>query len=431
MDRKNRRVTYLTGANATFNAYGMNDDQKKKKNKKKNTIQSRIRMAILIFALIGVLIVCVIYALTGSTREGVGRVTRIGATLSQNVSPFGDSVIFYDGTTLHCVAATGGNEWSYQIGTNADYDATEKRIVAWSGNDLYILNNRGRLIYNNKMSDTVQFASAGDEYVAVFVGEADNGVVSVINSSGQIVDNITVSNQTLLDIGFFMASTANNTQPTELMWMLGLNTTGTVLSTELQTFQPGKLSTGKSSIGEHIAYSIYDDSGTLNVVTTRQILHYSYRALLCGLFLWASMFSGALSLGREAVSGYQLFSANAVAAGDWIRENTDRDDVFLTGQQHINPVCSLAGRQIICGSDLYVFFHGLDYSQQSADCRRFYEAPRENADVLETYNVHYIYVSDYERAEFDVDLYALDEAYELIYANDDVRIYDAGWRETP
>ena len=155
------------------------------------------------------------------------------------------------------------------------------------------------------------------------------------------------------------------------------------------------------------------------------------RALLCGLFLWASVFSGALSLGREAVSGYQLFSANAVAAGDWIRENTDRDDVFLTGQQHINPVCPLAGRQIICGSDLYVFFHGLDYSQQSADCRRFYENPRESADVLETYKVHYIYVSDYERAEFDVDLDALDETYELIYANDDVRIYDAGWRETP
>jgi len=144
-----------------------------------------------------------------------------------------------------------------------------------------------------------------------------------------------------------------------------------------------------------------------------------------------SVFSGALSLGREAVSGYQLFSANAVAAGDWIRENTDRDDVFLTGQQHINPVCSLAGRQIICGSDLYVFFHGLDYAQQSADCRRFYENPRENADVLTKYDVHYIYVSDYERAEFDVDLDALDETYELIYENDDVRIYDTGWRETP
>ena len=155
------------------------------------------------------------------------------------------------------------------------------------------------------------------------------------------------------------------------------------------------------------------------------------RALLCGLFLCASVLSGALSLGREAVSGYQLFSANAVAAGGWIRENTDRDDVFLTGQQHINPVCSLAGRQIVCGSDLYVFFHGLDYGKQSEDCKRFYENPRENADVLADYDVRYIYVSDYERAEFDVDLDALDEAYALVYENDDVRIYDTGWREAP
>ena len=278
MDRNKRRVTYLTGANSTFGAYGMNDD-KKKKNKKKSPFQKILRIVILAAALTAILVVAVMYALNGNTREGIGRITRIGATLSQNVSPFGDSVIFYDGTTLHCVAATGGNEWSYQIGTNADYDATEKRIVAWSGNDLYILNNRGRLIYNNKMSDAIQFASAGDEYVAVFVGDSDNGVVSVINSSGQIVDNIPISDQTLLDIGFFMSTTTSSAQPTELMWMLGLNTTGTVISTELQTYQPGKLSTGKSSLGEHIAYSIYDENGNLNIVTTRQILHYSYRAL--------------------------------------------------------------------------------------------------------------------------------------------------------
>ena len=219
MDRNKRRVTYLTGANSTFGAYGMNDD-KKKKNKKKSPFQKILRIVILAAALTAILVVAVMYALNGNTREGIGRITRIGATLSQNVSPFGDSVIFYDGTTLHCVAATGGNEWSYQIGTNADYDATEKRIVAWSGNDLYILNSRGRLIYNNKMSDAIQFASAGDEYVAVFVGDSDNGVVSVINSSGQIVDNIPVSNQTLLDIGFFMSTTTSSAQPTELMLSL-------------------------------------------------------------------------------------------------------------------------------------------------------------------------------------------------------------------
>ena len=61
--------------------------------------------------------------------------------------------------------------------------------------------------------------------------------------------------------------------------MLGLDTTGTVISTELQTFQPGKLSTGKSSLGEHVAYNIYYANGMLNIVDTRQIMHYNYRAL--------------------------------------------------------------------------------------------------------------------------------------------------------
>ena len=147
------------------------------------------------------------------------------------------------------------------------------------------------------------------------------------------------------------------------------------------------------------------------------------RNVLCALFLIASVLSSSLSIARECVSGYQLFSATAVEAGEWIAENTEKDDVFLTGQQHINPVCSLAGRQILCGSSLYVYFHGLDYDRQSEDCRRFYEDPENNADVLEAYDVDYIYVSDYERADFDVDLGAIDAACEMVYENPDVRIY--------
>ena len=275
MDRKNKRVTYMTGANTTLGSYGLSESRKKKKKK----FPERLRMMIAAATLVMIIALVLGYALGGTGREAIGRTTRIGATLSQNIMPFGDNVIFYDGTTLHCMAAEGGNLWSYQIGTNADYDATQEKIVAWSGNDLYILNNRGRLIYNNKMTDTIQFASAGDEYVAAFVGEPDNGVVTVINSSGQIVDNVSISSQTLLDIGFFKSMTSSSAQETELMWVLGLDTTGTVISTELQTFQPGKLSTGKSSLCEHIAYKIYDTEGMLNVVTTRQIMHYNYRVL--------------------------------------------------------------------------------------------------------------------------------------------------------
>ena len=153
------------------------------------------------------------------------------------------------------------------------------------------------------------------------------------------------------------------------------------------------------------------------------------RYVLCALFMGVSMMSGALSIAREAVSGYQLFSRTAVAAGKWIEENTDKDAVFLTGQQHINPVCSLAGRQIICGSDLYVFFHGLDYRDQANNCQRFYEFPAQHSYIPDMYGVDYIYVSDYERAEFAVDLDYLDEHYDLVYHNPDVRIYQTGLDE--
>ena len=147
------------------------------------------------------------------------------------------------------------------------------------------------------------------------------------------------------------------------------------------------------------------------------------RNMLCALFLVVSCLSGGLSLAREAVSGYQLFSKNAVAAGAWIDENTEKDAVFMTGQQHINPVCSLAGRQIICGSDLYVFFHGLSYSEQSRDCEAFYEDPMSNLDVIDQYGIDYVYVSDYERADFAVDYDALDALYPLVYENPDIRVY--------
>ncbi|MBR5287501.1 MAG: hypothetical protein IKU34_02785 [Clostridia bacterium] len=277
MDRKNRkRVTYVSGANATLGNYGMREQKKKKK---RGGFHRTLRIALLVIAATALIAVVLAVSLSNVGRTEVGRATRIGATLSQNVTPFGDKVIFYDGTTLHCVAATGGNEWSYQIGNDANYDATENRIVAWTGNDIYILNTNGRLVYNDKMSDEIQFASAGDNYVAVFIGDPDNGVIRIIEQSGQIIDNIIISNQTLLDIGFFYSTTSSSAQAAELMWVLGLDTTGTVISTELQTFQPGKLSTGKSSLGEHIAYMVYGHNEMLNIVDTREIKHYNYRAL--------------------------------------------------------------------------------------------------------------------------------------------------------
>ncbi len=149
------------------------------------------------------------------------------------------------------------------------------------------------------------------------------------------------------------------------------------------------------------------------------------RVLLCGVFIAASVLSGSLSIAREVISSYQLYSADAVDAAKWIDENTPRDAVFLTGQEHLNPVCSLAGRQIVCGSSLYVYYHGLAYDEQAGDCQRFYEQPAQNAAVLGQYDVDYVFISDYERADFDVDLQGIESLPQLTlaYENPEVRVY--------
>ena len=274
MDKKRNMYRYAMSGGTANNFY-INDDRKQNQKRR-----SRFLKTFAVMAVVAVVLVYAGFQMFGDKgRSGVGKITRIVATISQNIKPFGDRILYYDGTTIHCVSANGTNEWSYQIGTNADYDAAEDKIVAWSGNDLYILNSRGRLIYNNKMTDSIQFASAGKTYAAAFIGTANTGVVTVIDGEGRVIDNITVDSQTLLDIGFFEASSASNTQTAEYMWMLGLDTNGTVISTQLQTFQPGRLSTGKTTLGDYIVYKIFDSNGILNIVTTREILHYTFRAV--------------------------------------------------------------------------------------------------------------------------------------------------------
>jgi len=203
-----------------------------------------------------------------------------------------------------------------------------------------------------------------------------------------------------------------------------LGMAGIYVVAELILFQPNEYDNNKLFyIWYMFAVILAADYGS---IIMQRLKGLRGRYVLCALFMAVSMMSGALSIAREAISGYQLFSRTAVEAGKWIEENTKKDDVFITGQQHINPVCSLAGRQIICGSDLYVFFHGLDYQEQAYNCQRFFEFPQQNAHVLDHYGVDYIYVSDYERAEFNVNLQYIDDHYDLVYMNPDVRIYATG-----
>lgn len=124
-------------------------------------------------------------------------------------------------------------------------------------------------------------------------------------------------------------------------------------------------------------------------------------AALAGVLVFLATFGSVLTVGRELVSEYQQFSADAIAAGEWAKEETDPHALFLTGTQHINAVASLAGRTVLCGSPSYLYYHGLNYGEQQAAAKAMYETP--SAALLEEWGVDYVVFSGFERSEFTAD----------------------------
>ena len=147
------------------------------------------------------------------------------------------------------------------------------------------------------------------------------------------------------------------------------------------------------------------------------------RALLAAAFLFASTVSGVLSIGRELVSDYQLLSSDAVEATEFVKENTDPNAMFLTGQQHNNAIAALTGRYILCGTGSYLYYHGIDYAAEQQAARLLLEQPAANIALFEEYEIDYAYISSYERSNFAVDLGYFDENAVLVFENSTVQIY--------
>lgn len=147
------------------------------------------------------------------------------------------------------------------------------------------------------------------------------------------------------------------------------------------------------------------------------------RALLAAVFLALSVTSGALSLAREAISDYQLFSAEDVAAAQFAQEQTPADAVFLTGDEHNNPIVALAGRQIVCGTGSYLYYHGIDYHQAAVDARLMLEQPANSAELFSQYGVDYVFISYSERSNYAVDEAWFERNCTLVYSSATVAIY--------
>ncbi len=147
------------------------------------------------------------------------------------------------------------------------------------------------------------------------------------------------------------------------------------------------------------------------------------RRFLAAVAAVVTFLSAGLTIARECVSDYQAFSREAVEAGEFVRDRTPRDAVFVTGTQHLNPVVAIAGRTIVCGPDLWLYWHGFDTTGRQEELAEFYSDPEGHREVPEKYGADYVYVSSYERSSYDIDLAGMAKVGVKVFENGEAAIY--------
>jgi hypothetical protein len=132
------------------------------------------------------------------------------------------------------------------------------------------------------------------------------------------------------------------------------------------------------------------------------------------LFIFLGTFSGILTIAREIKSGNEFLTFNngMIEVADFIKENTPKDAVFLTGTGHINPVASLAGRNIYLGASVYVYFHGYkeEYYDRLDKTKEAYHATYDELiEFCEDNGISYIYIGKDEKNDFEINYETMDK----------------------
>lgn len=148
------------------------------------------------------------------------------------------------------------------------------------------------------------------------------------------------------------------------------------------------------------------------------------RWLLMAVLIFFGTFSAVLTIGREANSAdIQNYDKNAVAVAEYVKKYTPRDALFISGEQHVNPIPTFTGRNVYCGTGLFLFFHGVNYQQRADETARMYKYPDQFPALAASTKIDYVYYSSYERNQFKVEPDYFQQNYPTVFHQGDIYVF--------
>lgn len=202
-----------------------------------------------------IVLTCIVLALLGSriilraTSRSAYDYKSVDLASNQSLQVVDDGFITYDGSSIVAYNTQAQVKWSYLLGRESDFYATDYGVAGWTGDKLTLIDPAGgTTTFSGEMDQEVLSAHIGERYVAVLLGPEHDSTIVLMEKGGRRVNSITLTNQTVIDYGFFSKGS--------LLWVMSLDSSGTVPSCTINTYRPGKERVGMIHDNEQLVYGV-------------------------------------------------------------------------------------------------------------------------------------------------------------------------------
>lgn len=235
--------------------------------KRSQRIPAAIALLIVVFACVTAFLASRI--VSGVTRRSSYDYRSVSIPSNLELEVVDDGFIYYDGSSIASVTTDARVKWSYLIGRDVKFHATDSGVAAWTGDSLTLIDRgAGTTTYSGNMDSEVLSARMGEKYTAVLLGPEHNSTIVMMEKGGRRINSITLTSQTVIDYGFLSKGT--------LLWVMSLDTSGTVPSCTVNTYRPGKERVGMIHDNEQLVYGVVFQSSYYCCVGNTYMKIYDY-----------------------------------------------------------------------------------------------------------------------------------------------------------
>lgn len=223
-----------------------------------------------------ILLLCALLAYGGGalfksifSGKALGETRAVDIANLQDLQVTANGFVYYDGSTISSLNSGGGVNWSYLVGTNAGFRASDYGVAAWSGKTITLIDGRtGATSFNGTMSENVLSACIGDRYTAICIGEESSSTIVLMENGGKQINSIALEDVSAIDYGFFSNES--------LLWVMVCDSNGTVPKCSIQIYRPGKEIVGSITDNEQLIYAVMFQSNRVCTVGDTYLKVFDY-----------------------------------------------------------------------------------------------------------------------------------------------------------